>query len=336
MATRYEDWLDQVSVLFEERKTGEGEDSFYVSCAPGCAVAAVADGSGGLGSKRYATFQSHTGAYLGSRVVSAAVERWFTACGGRWTGGQEVARGLDGALRRGFQICRERLAGEVEDGGIGSLRRLLPSTLAMLALRRVGEETRLCAVWAGDSRVYLLDERGLCQLTRDDVAGGGSGDLSIDGALENVLSADGDYVLHTVCCTLRRPCLLLAATDGCFGYLQTPMEFEYYLLHALTQSETPEGFERSLRELLHDIAGDDFTLAYASVGMGGDFAATRQRLLPRYEWMWREVIAPLYEAYESGERERIVQTQQYLWRGYRPDYERQMAGKETRRDGMPV
>lgn len=332
---RYEDWLDQVSVLFEERRLGEGEDSFYAACGPGCAVAAVADGSGGLGSRRYAAFRSHTGAYLGSRIVSAAVEQWFAACGGRWTGGLEVARVLDGCLRRGFQICRERLAGEAEREGIGSLSRPLPSTLAMLALRRVGEETRLCIVWAGDSRVYLLDERGLRQLTRDDVEGGSAEDLSVDGALENVLSADGNFRLNTACCTLRRPCLVLAATDGCFGYLQTPMEFEYYLLHALTQSETPEGFERSLRELLHDVAGDDFTLAYASVGMG-DFAATRQRLLPRYQWMWREVIAPLYEAYESGARERIEQTQQRLWRAYRPDYERQMAGEETRRDGMPV
>ena len=124
-------------------------------------------------------------------------------------------------------------------------------------------------------------------------------------------------------------CLVLAATDGCLGYLQTPMEFEYYLLHAITQSETPEAFEAALRGLLGEVAGDDFTLAYTVTGMG-DYAALRRRLQPRYAWMWKEMIEPLYQAYESGDAAQIAATKRRLWDAYRPAYQSQIAGKGER------
>ncbi len=329
MKMKYEDWLDQVSVLFAESRPDAGEDGFYAAWRPSCAVAAVADGSGGMGARRYEAAGKHTGAYLASRIAAAAVGQWFAAYGDQWKSDIEAAQQLDGLIRRGFQICQRALGREAQDDAVGTLVRLLPSTLAMAALRHTGGRTRLCVIWAGDSRVYRLDANGLCQLTRDDAEGATLEAMESDAPMSNVLSADGNYQLNTASGTLDAPCLVLAATDGCFGYLQTPMEFEYYLLHAITQSETPEAFEASLRTLLGEIAGDDFTLAFTVTGMG-DYATLRSRLRPRYEWMWKEMIEPLYRAYESGDAAQIAETKRRLWAAYRPAYQSQIAGKGSR------
>ena len=40
----------------------------------------VADGCGGLGSRRYAELDGQTGAYAASRVAAQSVKRWAAAC----------------------------------------------------------------------------------------------------------------------------------------------------------------------------------------------------------------------------------------------------------------
>ena len=42
-----------------------------------CAVAAVFDGCGGIGSRKYPRFMDHTGAYMASRAASGALHDWF-------------------------------------------------------------------------------------------------------------------------------------------------------------------------------------------------------------------------------------------------------------------
>lgn len=318
-----EQFLDQIYVIAEEMRQDKGEDSFFADWNGSVAVAAVMDGCGGLGTKRYPCFRNHSGAYVGARVVSGAVQQWFQreSSARQWKSGAQLAESLDRYIRAGFRLCAARITG---DGGaqvIGSMVRPLPCTLAFAALQPGKGGVNLFVVWGGDSRVYLLDEQGLAQITRDDVEGSAMENLTADGALLNVLSSDGNYQLHAAQLTLRRPALVFAATDGCFGYLQTPMEFEHCLLHALTQSKTPKEFEETLKGYFRQAAGDDFTCAMVSVGFQ-DFARTQKRLLPRYEQVAAEYIEPLYAAYDTQQRETIQETQLRLWQTYRNHYER--------------
>ena len=50
----------------------EGEDSFVLRENPALSWMGVADGCGGLGSRRYAGVENHTEAYLAARLVTQA------------------------------------------------------------------------------------------------------------------------------------------------------------------------------------------------------------------------------------------------------------------------
>lgn len=58
-----------------------------------------------------------------------------------------------------------------------------------------------------------------------------------DGVLTNVVSADGNYILHSKQIKIKDKIIIFNATDGCFGYLKTPMEFEYLILQTLLSSD---------------------------------------------------------------------------------------------------
>lgn len=130
----------------------------------------MADGCGGLGSRRYAELDGQTGAHAASRVAAQSVKRWAAACRSLPkdpSEGRELQRALQGTLEADLSafVAEHRLT----EGGsriVGSMQRLLPTTLCM-ALADGGEGA--CFLWAGDSRGYVLDETGLHLYTRDDV-----------------------------------------------------------------------------------------------------------------------------------------------------------------------
>ena len=57
---------------------------------------------------------------------------------------------------------------------------------------------------------------------------------------------------------------MFAATDGCFGYTPSPMEFEYMVMDSITQSKSPAEFEHILKANFMDVTGDDFAFACMS------------------------------------------------------------------------
>lgn len=60
--------------------------------------------------------------------------------------------------------------------------------------------------------------------------------------------------------------MLITATDGCFAYFSTPMEFEFLLLETLCKAKSPEEWKHLLFDRLKEIVGDDYTLMIVCIG----------------------------------------------------------------------
>ena len=312
--------LDTMLLVEQGVTPSGGEDSFARALGSRSAMLGVFDGCGGLGSRTYADLGGHTGAYLAARAASGAVYDWY--------------RGLpEHGESDGEQLCaslRERLdaaLGIVKAQGRQTLRvrgtmvRDFPTTAAVALARGVPDGVMLDLIWAGDSRIYLLDAGGLCQLTEDDLDGEDAlSNLTHDGALTNVIAADGRYALHHKRLTLRQPAVVFAATDGVFGYIRTPMEFEWLLLRVLCSAETPALFSARLKAILSEVAGDDFTFSLMSFYYG-DFAAMRSAFSQRVQTLERDYVRPLHDR-------RTEALQHALWARYRSDYERWLSTAE--------
>jgi len=118
--------------------------------------------------------------------------------------------------------------------------------LALLALQRrdSGSSTFDAHVfWAGDSRAYLLDPRaGAQQLTTDDIKSGADAmrNLTDDSVMSNCISASADFHINHRAVELEAPFVVLCATDGCYGYLPSPMHFEQLLLSTMAAAKDKE------------------------------------------------------------------------------------------------
>ena len=301
---------DFVIEVYQEKLEHNGEDSYYFGLGDVASVVGAFDGSGGSGARRYEKWQGKTGAYLGSRVLSGAVRDWYVT-GGAELESDEAARLLKERATSYLGVCKEACGGSSRLRG--RMVKEFPSTCAIIAYREVDGAREALSLWAGDSRCYLLNAQGLHQLSVDDLSGGldAMENLTADGVMTNVVSASGDFVLHAHVVSVEGPCVLLAATDGCFGYLRTPMEFEYLLLWTLAESESPVGWEDRLHTAMTAVAGDDVTLCGLSVGYG-DFARLKEALRPR--------LQEVYERYARDIADLDLEGKRALWEQYKGEY----------------
>ena len=65
--------LDFTILTAGEMIEDHGEDNYYSVISENCAIAAVFDGCGGTGSRKYSRYANHTGAYMASRAASGAL-----------------------------------------------------------------------------------------------------------------------------------------------------------------------------------------------------------------------------------------------------------------------
>jgi serine/threonine protein phosphatase PrpC len=294
-----------------EKMPGEGEDSLVYALNECRAMLGVFDGCGGSGAGRYPGLKGKTGAYLAARAACAAWMDWFEAMGPDAEPDPEALREkLTAYLRR----CEENGG---EDSGsklLGSMSRKLPTTAAVALCSPARSGIDVLLQWAGDSRVYLLDGDGLAQLTQDDLGGlDAMQNLSADAPLTNAISLSRDFSIHSARLTMGRPGLLFAATDGCFGYFSTPMEFEHLLLSSLQSAPNIQAREKSLADAIGQTAGDDYTISGAAFNFGS-FDNMKRQLARRCDLVYRTYIYGL----ESCSREE----KQQLWEHYKPHYER--------------
>ena len=319
--------LDFRILVAGEMVKDHGEDNFYSVMGENCAVAAVFDGSGGIGSRKYPKYMDHTGAYMASRAVSGALHDWFHESMEKSTesSGSGLAKGREAAAQmKEYMLRAMRVVGKY--GGetsriFGTMVKDFPTTAAIAVVRETEDGTEIQCFWAGDSRVYLLDRNGLAQLTEDDLEGKNAmSNLQSDGALTNVVSLDSSFEIH-----YSRPLRfrekeaysIFAASDGCFGYVPTPMDFEDLLLGTLEESQSVNSFERKLDENIRSIAGDDYSLAWISFGYG-DYPQMKEVLKARRQLLQKDYIQPMVE-------NSSLEMQEKLWTKYRVSYERFMS-----------
>lgn len=295
---------------------GQGEDSFAVSKTDDRLLLCVADGCGGLGSKRYAC--GSTGAGIASQTAAEAIRTWEHIA--RIPEDEDIARFwldemqfiMDSAFhRQAEEHCREETPSRI----VGSMQRTLPTTVCTLTADF--QSGYGAFFWAGDSRGYTLDAEGLHQYTRDDARGNPDAyeGLLLDRPLTNFVSADRDTRLNACGFTLPENGLLLCATDGVYNLASSPMELEMFLLDTLMHSRTMAGWQKELEKRLCPHLQDDTTLLCCPYGFSS-FREMQQYFRLRCRTLKDEYIKPIRR------RNHEQDTIRSLWQRYRIGYDR--------------
>ena len=315
----------------------QGEDSDPIlRDGPDLGLLGVFDGMGGAGGTVYETPEGRrTGAYLASRIARDVVEqRMLDLLEPDWhLNGKAAARNLQHSVQ---QALKQRL--QELNPAPSSLRsrliRALPTTMAVVALQRTqpgGPTWAGHVFWAGDSRAYVFESRGASQLSTDDLRDPGDAlaNLRRDSVVSNALSADTEFHINYRRVELRSPFLVVCATDGCFGYVRTPMHFEYLVLSHLLEARTTEAWSSALQAEIAAVTGDD--AAMSTLGVGADLKEFQKLFAPRVGELASDFIEPLDElsdAVTRAEQElRALQSRQLdemteKWNRYKSDYER--------------
>lgn len=327
---------------------GQGEDSDPIlRDGRELGLVAVFDGMGGAGGTVYETPDGpRTGAYLASRLARDVVEQRMVALlDPEWNlDGPPAAQTLQRSVRAALQARLAEL--KAPASGLRSrLLRALPTTMALAALQRRepgGDRWACHLLWAGDSRAYVFQPgSGAQQLTVDDIRdrGDAMANLREDSVVSNAMSADTDFVVHHRRIELTAPFLVMAATDGCFGYVPSPMHFEHLVLAALRDAPDTDSWSAAVQAAVSAVTGDD--AAMATLGVGADHDGFRELFAQRVAELEERWVRPLdeldadlqeqqrkLEALRTSRRERQAQ----LWAAYKPGYEQHLrpaAGQET-------
>jgi serine/threonine protein phosphatase PrpC len=315
----------------------QGEDSDPIlRDGPDLGLVGVFDGMGGAGGTVYETPEGRrTGAYLASRIARDVVEqRMLELLEPDWhLNGKAAARDLQRSVQQALKQRLQEL--NPEPSSLRSrLIRALPTTMALVALQRTQPNGPTWAghvFWAGDSRAYVFESGGARQLTTDDLRDPGDAlaNLRRDSVVSNAMSADTAFHINYRRVELRAPFVLVCATDGCFGYVRTPMHFEYLVLSHLLEARNTEAWSSALQAQIASFTGDD--AAMSTLGVGADLQEFQKLFAPRVAELASDFIEPLDElsnAVTQAEqelralRERQLDEMTERWNRYKSGYER--------------
>jgi len=289
--------LNTIFAVAEEMIKNNGEDSYYFSARESDLIVASFDGCGGSGAKKYNNYSGKTGAFIASRAVCGAVKDWYED--------SKADSEIVDYITRGLQICTNFAdpAGRI----LGSLGKSFPTTAAITKAFAQGDKLNVTCLWAGDSRCYMLNSMGLHQLSVDDLdTVDAMSNLTDDGVMTNVINASTPFEIRCKKYLFDKPCILLTATDGCFGYLTSPMAFEYLLTNSLINSSNISEWKKSINESIGEVAGDDYTLCVAVCGYES-FNGLKAAFAERNAFVGKEYLAP-----EKDPR--------MLWEYYKKEY----------------
>ncbi|WBP89273.1 PP2C family protein-serine/threonine phosphatase [Kitasatospora cathayae] len=307
--------------VWTERTAGAGEDAdplvlHHLPSRTG--LVAVFDGAGGAGSGPSWTNGrglSRSGAWTGSRVARLAVELWFRDCVEHHR--PPEARVLEDRLREVLDAARPAVRSKV----VGTMRRQLPTTMAAIRYRIGDTGVSVRTLWAGDSRAYVLTpSEGLQVLTRDHTDETDAlAQLIQDPPMTNMVCADRPFRVESHAVPLNGPCVLLCATDGFFGYLWTPGDFESVLLESLQKSSDEADWAARLSRKVEQYTADDASLALVTIGFS-DFRELCERFRDRYRRS-RERYRGMPD---FSDAQALRHWREQDWLRYRTEYERHM------------
>lgn len=313
--------LNQLPLTFllsfcRDKIPGKGEDSFCYSFCDSAGMLGVFDGCGGAGARTHEYYSGKTEAYMASRLCAGAFYDLFRM---HYPEQQDTAAFVRDVLQPGTLQQLIRFQPPKVPGAIqirGSMVRTLPSTAAAAFVQAQEDgSVKVAAAWAGDSRVYILDGKGLAQLTVDD-ATVTDPMLNIyeDGILKNIFCSDRAMQLNYREVVVQPPFMVLAATDGCYGYVTTPMEFEGLLLRTLLAAKNVAQWEKTLADAIGSFAGDDHALCLAAFGYEG-FDELKYSFNERTMHLWNTYIQPVENVPVEQREPRFA-----LWETYKQDY----------------
>ncbi len=303
--------------VWTERLPGRGEDAdplvlFQRSGARG--VLSVFDGVGGAGravAGRAVSGQERTQAWVASRRVRGLVEEWY------------VKGSPAGQL--GAHIAERLPVGSATHTRMrGTMRRDFPTTIAGLDFRLAADHVRWGVFWAGDSRCYVADPtHGLQQLSRDDAMSSDALDLLVQAPpMTNMVSAGRPFELNRSPGSAPLPCVLICATDGFFGYVDTPAQFENMLWDTMASAQDMRHWGSMLTSRVESFTGDDASLALVGLGFD-DLPDLRAHFAPRARRVRVEHAEPMAHV-PPGNRTALVTARERSWQSYRRDYERRL------------
>lgn len=305
-----------------EKRRGKGEDAEPTLRihSSGRGIIGVYDGTGGAGATVARTTGDGTelsGAWVASRLVRDVVESWFAIA---------VSEG-DRALETGelASTLHKVLADEAthlpaaRTGVRGSLHRVLPTTAACVAFDAGANGGTIDALWAGDSRAFVLSPgSGLQALTRDDTREDDALELiRNDQPMENLIAADRPFRVNHRRYGIASPIVLVTATDGAFGYVRTPAHFEYLLLHALVTADSMNDWSARLLAAFAEFAADDVSFSMAAIGFAS-FAELKAQLAARHDYLAAEHWKPFVD--NTGDAEAIERLREDSWKVYKDLY----------------
>ena len=303
--------------VWTERVEGQGEDADPVVLfqRPACrGLLAVFDGVGGAGralAGRDARGVERTQAWVASRRARALVEDWFVGGGPDGLGDLLARRIAAGASRR----SRMR----------GSIHREYPTTFAGITFDVAACDVSWTVRWAGDSRCQLADPSGLQQLSRDDIDEGDAlAALTQDPPMTNVVCAGRDFRINEAGGWAPLPCVLVCATDGFFGYVDTPALFEHLLWHTLQSAQDARHWASRLADEVQSYTGDDASLALVALGYD-TFGQLRHAFRDRAELLAVEHAEPMSRV-PAGDPRGLAAARAESWARYRVGYERRLPG----------
>ena len=256
----------------QEKVHGLGEDAPPISLQlDGLTVVGALDGMGGAGGTECdSAFGTHTQAYVASRIVGQRISEFIQH--------NPLSVQQEDFSARLHDVVKERLQQELTNyppksklGLRSTLIKTYPTTLALACVSLSDEGYLVDIYWAGDSRCYLWSREGLFQLTQDDLKGGLDPlqNLREDAPMSNCLQAESDFEIHHLRLSplaLNEKFVVFAATDGCFGYYASPMDFEKAMVDALKCSSLEKEWRSRLSKAFAEATGDDFSFSLVALG----------------------------------------------------------------------
>jgi len=141
----------------------------------------------------------------------------------------------------------------------------------------------------------------------------------VDAPITNCIEFGKDFILNHMHHTFELPIILIAATDGCFGYLKTPLHFEHLLLRELLSSLTMEDWSKNVAHAIGQYAQDDYSMSITCNGWH-DFTRMRDAFSHRYQYlnsMIQHLHADADTALQSPEQQFLTQD---AWASYSAHY----------------
>lgn len=325
-----EDEMLNFSFVVDKRE-GFGEDSEPLAViSKDNGAIGVFDGMGGSGATKYnVDGVERTGAYIASRFVKSVVEQFFLDRSQH--GEDSIPSELKELLKTELSAKLASFGDETKSGLRSKMIRALPTTLSVCTYRRIEDRYIINSYWAGDSRNYLLTAEGLFQISKDDldVDQDAMANLINDAALSNCVCADRDFHINNIRLNINKPFILISASDGCFGYLQSPMHFEFALLDTMLRTNSPQEWGETLKTYLRTVAGDDVSMSLVAIGFTS-YGMIKEIFNNRHKYIFAEYIEELDELRsrqlklkaQVEEIESILPPKrQEMWQLYKSQYE---------------